>query len=627
MLLPKALREECLPEEDFVFSEIVDVVVDSRISSKINCVIEYFKRRLSEFLDFNLELSRAYEVLEKEPRPNASQICLILNEDLKESYKLRISGQRCLIEAKTYPDLVSALMSLLFIVFDEGLVISAREIEDRPRFPIRGYYYDTARGRIPKTEHVFELIEEMALLKLNHLQLYVESGFSFDGESEIWRADSPLKPEEIIAIDDYADAFGIEVVASVSSFGHLYNLLQSYTYQDDCELEVDPQRPFSYYDRMAHHTLDVASERIFQHICKRIDQYAPLLRSKSFNVCADETFDLGQGRSRARCESQGKDRVYIDFILRLEEHLKKRGLKMQFWGDVIAGFPEFAKELSSDTLCLSWDYSAEPREQAIEQLASTGMDQLLCPGVCGWNLKVNANQLAYQNNYRMCYYAEKHNALGLLNTNWGDYAHINDPVLSKVAMAYGAIFAWQGTAQTASQETIDRHLSRIFFGDPSEKLASLYSRILKSDLFPWREMVTYKEFSDHIQGDELLEAQTQVLNKFQYDSDDFKAAELELEKTRVEVMAASSHLGSKDQRRVRSSLLYAIRLTSICNQILAGLLTVNSNVEKTCVEIEYFAQAYERFWLQYDKRSELTQLLSILFYFVNQFRADKKIEA
>ena len=59
-----------------------------------------------------------------------------------------------------------------------------------------------------------------------------------------------------------------------------------------------------------------------------------------FNICADETFDLGKGKSRAAAEEKGVDRIYIDFVKALCDFLVENGRRPMFWGDIICGFPE-----------------------------------------------------------------------------------------------------------------------------------------------------------------------------------------------------------------------------------------------------------------------------------------------
>ena len=77
-----------------------------------------------------------------------------------------------------------------------------------------------------------------------------------------------------------------------------YEALRSKTYNHLCELEGKADDPFSWVDRMRHHTLDVSNEESLDFVKSMIDQIMPLFRTKKFNICADETFDLGKGKNK-----------------------------------------------------------------------------------------------------------------------------------------------------------------------------------------------------------------------------------------------------------------------------------------------------------------------------------------
>ena len=61
----------------------------------------------------------------------------------------------------------------------------------------------------------------------------------------------------------------------------------------------------------------------------------PLFTSRQFNICADETFDLGKGKSRAAAEEKGVDRIYIDFVKALCEFLVKNGRRPPCSGGIL----------------------------------------------------------------------------------------------------------------------------------------------------------------------------------------------------------------------------------------------------------------------------------------------------
>ena len=71
-----------------------------------------------------------------------------------------------------------------------------------------------------------------------------------------------------------------------------------------------------------------------------LDQYIPLFSSNKFNICCDETFDLGEGKNKKLAAEVGKGRLYIDFLKKIVEHVKGYGKQVMFWGDIILEHPE-----------------------------------------------------------------------------------------------------------------------------------------------------------------------------------------------------------------------------------------------------------------------------------------------
>ena len=108
-----------------------------------------------------------------------------------------------------------------------GAVLPVVKIEDGPDIPNRGFYHDVTRGRVPKLSFLKKMADRMAYYKMNQLQLYIEHTFLFRDFSEIWRDDTPLTAEEIMELDQYCLERGIELVPSLSCFGHLYKVLSS----------------------------------------------------------------------------------------------------------------------------------------------------------------------------------------------------------------------------------------------------------------------------------------------------------------------------------------------------------------------------------------------------------------
>lgn len=418
---------------------------------------------------------------------------IVLRQDdsmKKQSYMLDIDENGIVLKGEE-SGLWHGMQTLLQILEQNGAVVPALHIEDAPDIENRGYYFDGARGRVPKLDWLKKLADRMAYYKMNQLQIYIEHSYLFRGMTELWRDDTPLTAAEIMELDHYCRERGIELVPSLSSFGHLYKLLSTKEYAHLCELEDSDKQPFSVKGRMHHHTINTTDPESLALIKSMIGEYMELFSSRQFNICADETFDLGQGRSREAVEKLGKDRVYINFVKELAQFLADNGRRPMFWGDIILGFPELIKELPKEIICLNWGYAWNQGEENTRRMYEAGGTQYCCPGCCGWNQFVPLNWNSYNNVSRLCSYAVKYGAIGILNTDWGDFLHVNHPDFSRTGMIYGAAFSWN--TKIPSYEEINRQISRVEFHDSSEKLLEVVAKIQENVGFEWESACVYRE--------------------------------------------------------------------------------------------------------------------------------------
>ena len=383
------------------------------------------------------------------------------------------------------------MQTILQMAGQQGAVLPAMSIHDRPDIRNRGFYHDVTRGRVPKLSWLKKLANRMVRYKLNQMQLYIEHTFLFRDFSEIWRDDTPLTAEDILELDRYCLDRGIELVPSLSTFGHLYKILGSKHYSHLCELEGSESMPFSLRGRMHHHTINVSSPESLEFIKGKIREFAALFTSGQFNICADETFDLGKGRSSSMKESLGIHRLYINYVKDLCECVISCGKRPMFWGDVIAGEPELLKELPAETICLNWGYAKNQREDETRALDAAGAVQYLCPGVCGWNHLIPLYENAYCNIKIMCDYARKYEAVGVLNTDWGDFLHINHPEFSIPGMIYGAACSWN--AQPPAWEEMNRQISVLEYDDSTGQLVGMLAKTQELHGFTWEMAVRFKE--------------------------------------------------------------------------------------------------------------------------------------
>ncbi len=411
---------------------------------------------------------------------------------MEQAYRLEIEEEGVRIMGGSAQGTLYGIQTLRQILRQSGAVLPCLEIEDHPDYAVRGFYHDVTRGRVPTLDWLKQLADLMCYYKLNQMQLYVEHTYLFRDLSELWRDDTPLMADEIMELDRYCADRGIELVPSLSTFGHLYKLLSTKRFRQYAEREDAGEQPFGLIDRLEHHTMDARSREGRSLIREMIREYLPLFSSKKFNLCADETFDLGKGRNREAAEKEGISRLYIDYVKDLCGFVKELGSEPMIWGDILLGFPELASELPEGTICMNWNYNPDVTEDSTKTYAATGIRQYVCPGVEGWNQLLNLQRDSYENIRRMSAYGLKYGCEGLLNTDWGDFGHINHPTHSIPGLICGAAASWNRAALPPYEE-LNRQISVLEYQDASGQLLAVTGRMSEQVSFGWREAVYYKE--------------------------------------------------------------------------------------------------------------------------------------
>lgn len=319
-------------------------------------------------------------------------------------------------------------------------------IADKPAYKVRGYYLDATRGRVPTLDWLKTWADRLCLYKYNQLQLYIEHTFMFDDLSETWRGTSPLKPADIIAFDEYCARLGIELVPSVSTFGHQYMAMRTRELRHLGEFPEDADRRYGFVERQRHHTLNITEPESLAFSFKLIDAYMQLFRTRKFNICGDETFDLGRGRSKPEAERRGVAAMYADFVSQLCRHLSERGREPMFWGDIAVEMPQILGLLPDNVTLLNWLYAPGIGEDKVRLVAQAGAPQYVCSAVWCWNALLPRLDDSWNNISRLVRYGVKYGAVGYLVTDWGDYGHVNDPRMAVSGMIFGAQCAWNPMA-------------------------------------------------------------------------------------------------------------------------------------------------------------------------------------
>ena len=260
-----------------------------------------------------------------------------------QGYQLTLAANgKCLLESSDAAGFRYGLITLcqLYILHDSGPSLPAIRITDTPTFATRGIMLDVSRDRIPTMQMFYDIIDQLCTLKFNHLQLYTEHTFAYQGHEEVWSGWAPLTAGEIQRLTEYATLRGVELAANQNCFGHMVPWLKHARYAPLAETHGDWM--FDIWPRKGAFSLcptDPASLTLVEDL---LTQLAGCYTCPWVNIGADETYDIAYGRSKHEVARKGRAAVYLEFVGKVARIAEGLGKRPQFWGDIALSHPELS---------------------------------------------------------------------------------------------------------------------------------------------------------------------------------------------------------------------------------------------------------------------------------------------
>jgi len=564
-------------------------------------------RRLRLLPGWNQGDSPVIQSQPRNPRPEAG------------AFEVGISSDRIELRARDAAGFLYARQTLEELRTRHGDRLPALELSDWPDFPIRGFYHDVTRGKVPTLDTLLALAERCAAHRLNHLQLYIEHTYAFREHPEVWQGASPLTAGEILQLDARCAELHIDLVPSFSTFGHFYTWIHR-KFPELNELERDVSGdPFTWWDRMAHYTLDCRDPRSLDLVAGIIREVAPLFRSRYFNICCDETFDLGTGKNREAAGRLGKDRLYVDFLNAIIRVVHEVGRTPMFWGDIVRDHPGLLGEIAPDAVLLHWDYSRRPAERMAAKLAEVRRPFCVCSGVSGWNRWLPDRRTAHANIVTLARQGLAHGALGSITTDWGDCGHINclGPSFPEIALAGAS--AWNARSASLGYRTFYRRASRLLLGDGSGELADLLGQAASTAKAEWTTISRNWQPRSPNMPDDWFDARSGLfcdLLKFTPRAHRAALRKLEALTLRIDRLMDSARPGdpvlAAEIRLGLHGLRLMEKLALVCHHHSGNLRRPPGDAAQLAAEFQAFDLELAHVWGLRNKPSELERIREVL---------------
>jgi hexosaminidase len=367
-----------------------------------------------------------------------------------EGYALIVTANKIVVGGATETGTFYGLQTLKQMVRGSGAAayVQGANIVDYPAMRYRAFSDDISRGVVPTLDYVKRQIRTFAMFKMNMHSLYMEQTFASESHPLFAPEDGSFSVAELKEIVAYAKNYHVEIVPQQQTFGHLHKVLKYEKYNRLAEVPygdvLTPQEADSY--------------QFVADLYKEIDDIFP---SRFFHIGADETFELGEGRSREEAKEKGVGKIYFNHINRVRDILKPYNRQLMMWGDIALNHPELIGEIPKDMIVMNWAYGArETYTPRIEPFQKAGLQQFVCPSVWNFNHIFPNNEFAAVNIRNFVRDGQAANAVGVMNTNWDDDGETLFE-MTWYGVALGAAAGWENAPLDV--EKFDRKFDWAFF--------------------------------------------------------------------------------------------------------------------------------------------------------------------
>ncbi|MGA8539989.1 MAG: beta-N-acetylhexosaminidase, partial [Terriglobales bacterium] len=213
------------------------------------------------------------------------------SHDLDEQgYAIRVTASGVLVAGRTAQGLFYGVQTLRQLLGTKGhgetaLAVPALVIRDWPSMEWRGVSDDISRGPVPTLDYLKMQIRTLAEYKINLVGFNMEHVFDFRTQPLVSPKSAALTSAEITELVDYARKYFIALLPEQQAFGHLHQFLKYEIYSDLAE--------------MPHgHVLTPTNPKTYDFVRQIYGEIVPLFPGPFFHIGADETFELGRGRTQ-----------------------------------------------------------------------------------------------------------------------------------------------------------------------------------------------------------------------------------------------------------------------------------------------------------------------------------------
>lgn len=200
------------------------------------------------------------------------------------------------------------------------VLIGEYETENVCSVTRRGLLIDCARNAVISLQTAKKYVAFMALLGYNYLELYVEDCLKIDGDEQFGYMRGAYSKDEIKALDEFAQLFGVELVPCIQTLAHYNQLLRRPEYA--CVMDQGD-------------ALLIGEEKTYELLDKLLKTVSEAFTSRRINIGIDEAWNAGRGKYYDKHGAYVRHEIIMEHLKKVLTLCEKYSFQPAMWSDMI----------------------------------------------------------------------------------------------------------------------------------------------------------------------------------------------------------------------------------------------------------------------------------------------------
>ena len=245
---------------------------------------------------------------------------------------------------------------------------------------------DASRCGVPTVKTVKRILDRLALMGYTMMMLYTEDVLKLEGRPYFGYMRGRYTTDELREIDDYAYAYGIEVIPCLELYGHM----EKYLIWGEASKIKDTAG-----------VMMAREDATFEFVEQLVSTVAGAFRSKRIHIGMDEAWDMGRGRFLDKYGYVPPFEIFNEYMERLIGITNKYGLTPMMWSDMYFRVEtdnnayyakdtvireETKKKIPKEVELVFWHYGEEPwcDDYMLKKHNELGRKVIYAGGNWGW---------------------------------------------------------------------------------------------------------------------------------------------------------------------------------------------------------------------------------------------------